>query len=58
MMQLDDKSDQAKNHALKVLYPLTPVTVDRNQIGQLYRITLEYCEGGDLNSWKIKQKKT
>lgn len=54
MMQLDDGSDQTKNHAVKLLYP---VTVDRNQTGQIYRMILEFCEGGELNSWIIKQRK-
>jgi hypothetical protein len=53
MMKLDDGSDKV-NHVVQLLYPMV---VDHDKTPQLYKIILEFCEGGDLDSLIIKQRK-
>ncbi len=52
MMALDDGTGKA-NHVVQLLYP---IAVNRDETPQLFRIILEFCEGGDLDSLIIKHR--
>lgn len=53
MMELGH-GDSGVTHVVQLLYP---VVVDRNVTPELFKIILEFCEGGDLDSLIIEQRK-
>jgi len=53
MMMEMGQGDSGVSHVVQLLYP---IVVDRNMTPQLFKIVLEFCEGGDLESLIIEQR--
>lgn len=53
MMMEMGHGDNGVTHAVQLLYP---IVVDRKVTPQMFRIILEFCEGGDLDSLILEQR--